>query len=87
LNVLGSFDEYGVTGMLQACTYVFFAYVGFDLIATVAEEATTSTRPLPIATVASVIITILIYIGICTVMVGLVPYELLNTDDPLSEAM
>ncbi|CAF4093334.1 unnamed protein product [Rotaria sordida] len=35
----GLFSEYGVTGMLQACTYVFFAYVGFDSVSTVAQEA------------------------------------------------
>jgi APA family basic amino acid/polyamine antiporter len=73
--------------MFQACTYVFFAYVGFDAIASVAQEAKTPSRSLPVATIASVVISMLIYIAICTVMVGLVPYSLLNVDSPLSEAV
>jgi APA family basic amino acid/polyamine antiporter len=94
LYFLGSFSEYGVTGMLQACTYVFFAYIGFDSVATVAQEAKTArgesiptTRWIPFAIIASTLISLLIFIGICTVMVGLVPYQLLNVDDPLSVAM
>ncbi|CAF1063738.1 unnamed protein product [Adineta steineri] len=83
----GSFSHYGASGTAYACTYVFFAYVGFDSIATVAEEAKERTRTLPYSTVASVLISFLIYIGVCTVMVGLVPYQLLNVDDPLSTAL
>ncbi len=88
LCVLGSFSQYGITGMLEACTYVFFAYVGFDSVAAVAQEARPPiARPIAFATIASVVISLLIFIGICTVMVGLVPYQLLDSDDPLSIAM
>ena len=73
--------------MLEASTYVFFAYVGFDSVATVAQEARKPTRSMPIGTMGSTIISLLIYIGICTVMVGLVPYQQLNSDSPLNEAM
>ncbi|CAF1080708.1 unnamed protein product [Adineta steineri] len=83
----GSFNQYGASGTAYACTYVFFAYVGFESIATVAEEAKERTKTLPYATIASMLISFLIYIGICTVMVGLVPYQSLNIDDPLSAAL
>ncbi|CAF2603781.1 unnamed protein product [Rotaria sp. Silwood2] len=83
----GSFSEYGVTGMLQACTYIFFAYVGFDSVSTVAQEARSPQTSLPIATIGSTIVSLLLYIGICTVMVGLVRYDLLNSDSPLSQAI
>ena len=73
--------------MFQACTYVFFAYVGFDAIAAVAQEAKSPSRSLPVATIASVVISMLLYIAICTVMVGLVPYSLLDVDSPLSVAV
>jgi len=74
--------------MLEACTYVFFAYVGFDSIATVAQEAKTPTsRSIPFALIGSVLISLLIFIGISTVMVGLVPYKLLDSDNPLSVAV
>ncbi|CAF0960486.1 unnamed protein product [Rotaria sordida] len=83
----GSFNEYGVTGMLRACTYAFFAYTGFDSVSTAAQEAKSPERSLPIAIIGSTIISLLLYIGICTVMVGLVPYKLLDSDSPLSEAI
>ena len=73
--------------MLEACTFVFFAYIGFDSVATVAQEAKSPSRSLPVATIASVGISMLIYIAICTVMVGLVPYSLLDVGSPLSEAV
>ncbi|CAF4178513.1 unnamed protein product [Rotaria sordida] len=80
----GSLTAYGVTGMLHACTHVFFAYVGFDSVSTVAQEAKSPGRSLPVATIGSTIFSSLLYIGICTVMVGLVPYESLQSDAPLS---
>ncbi|CAF4297075.1 unnamed protein product [Rotaria sordida] len=73
--------------MLQACTYVFFAYVGFDSVSTVAQEVKAPERSLPIAIIGSTIISLLLYVGVCTVMVGLVPYTSLDTDSPLAEAI
>ena len=83
----GLFKEFGFTGMLQGCSYVFFAYLGFDAVSTVAQEAKEPTRTVPIAIITSLVVSLLIYIGIVTVMVGLVPYQNLNTDNPLSESM
>ncbi len=74
--------------MLDGCTYVFFAYIGFDAVATIAQEAVPPTaQSVPFAIIASVIISLLIFMGISTVMVGLVSYKLLDTDNPLSTAM
>lgn len=88
VSTLGSFSRYGFTGMLQACTHVFFAYVGFESIANVVQEARVPSRiSVSVAMISSVVISSLIYIGISTVMVGLVPYRLLNSDNPLAEAM
>ncbi|CAF3310566.1 unnamed protein product [Rotaria socialis] len=84
---LGSFSEYGVTGMLQASTYVFFAYVGFDSVSTVAQEVKSPEKSLPIALIGSTIISLVLYIGTCTVMVGLVPYASLDSNNPLSVAI
>lgn len=74
--------------MLQACTSLFFAYLGFDSIAVVAHEANRPMRlSLSFVTIAPVVISLLIYIGISTVMIGLVPYKLLGTTNPLFEAL
>ncbi|CAF3845479.1 unnamed protein product [Rotaria sordida] len=83
----GSFSKYGITGMLQACIYILYPYVGFDSVSTVALEVKASERSLPIAIIGSTIISLLLYVGICTVMVGLIPYNLLDTDSPLAEAI
>jgi APA family basic amino acid/polyamine antiporter len=69
--------------MLHASTYVFFAYVGFESVTTVAQEAKERARTLPLALIVSLIISILIYVGVSTVAVGVVPYGLLNTTYPL----
>ena len=87
MSLLGLFSEFGVTGILNACIFVFFAYIGFDFIGTVAQESKAPTRSIPIATIGSLVISLLIYIGICTVMVGFVPYESLDTSSPLSETV
>ena len=71
--------------MLHASTFVFFACVGFESVTTVAQEARDRARTLPLALILSLIISLLIYIGVCTVMVGVVPYKLLNTPYPLME--
>jgi APA family basic amino acid/polyamine antiporter len=86
--MVGTFNAYGVTGMLQGCTYVFFAYEGFEVVSTVAQEAKKGRSiSIPIATIGSVVISLLLYVGIVTVMVGLTPYKLLDSDVPLSEVM
>ncbi|CAF2131027.1 unnamed protein product, partial [Rotaria magnacalcarata] len=60
---LGSFSKYGVTGMLQASTYVFFAHVGFDSVATAAQEVKSPEKSLPIALIGSTIISLVLYVG------------------------
>ena len=87
LYFLGSISEFRVTGMLHACTSIFFAYGGFDSVASVAQKAKDPTRSLPIAILTSVVISLLIYVAISKVMVGLVSYTLLDTDNPLSTAV
>jgi APA family basic amino acid/polyamine antiporter len=73
--------------MLKASTYAFFAYVGFESVAAAAQEAKEPTRSLPISIIGSLIISMIFYLGICTIMVGIVSYTSLDTESPLSEAM
>jgi APA family basic amino acid/polyamine antiporter len=72
--------------MLHASTFVFFAYVGFESVTAVAQEAKKPSRSMPLALLLSLVISLLIYVGVCTVMVGLVPYQVLNTAYPLIAA-
>jgi APA family basic amino acid/polyamine antiporter len=73
--------------MLEASTYVFFAYVGFETTSTAAQEAKKPERYMPLATIVALVISILLYVGVCTVMVGLVPYKTLDTDYPILQAV
>ena len=73
--------------MLNAASFTFFAYNGFESISPVTNEAKTPARNVPWAILISIIVTILFYIGISTVMVGLVNYKELDVTSPLTEAM
>ncbi|CAF4300696.1 unnamed protein product, partial [Adineta steineri] len=82
----GSFNQFGITGMLKGSTIVFFAYIGFESVATAAQEADKPSRTLPISLIGSLVISMLIYLGVSTVMVGLIPYYLIDEDNPLTDA-
>ncbi|KAF5469979.1 hypothetical protein F2P56_010533 [Juglans regia] len=80
------FAPNGVEAILTGATVVFFAYVGFDAVANSAEEAKRPQRDLPIGIMASLLICITLYIGVCLVITGMVPYKFLGEDAPLAEA-
>jgi APA family basic amino acid/polyamine antiporter len=84
---IGSFNKYGITGILHGATVVFFAYIGFDAVTTAAQETKNPQRSMPIGIIGSLIISTALYIAVCAVMVGLVPYRSLDTPSPISEAM
>ncbi|XWS45831.1 hypothetical protein CRYUN_Cryun14cG0013300 [Craigia yunnanensis] len=80
------FAPNGFKEILTGATVVFFAYVGFDAVANSAEESKRPQRDLPIGILGSLIICIALYIGVCLVLTGMVPYTLLGEDAPLAEA-
>lgn len=53
---------------------VFFAFVGFDMVATAAEESVNPLRDVPVATVGSVVICGAMYVLMAVAIVGMVPY-------------
>nr|ACI90399.1 cationic amino acid transporter-like protein [Philodina roseola] len=83
----GSFSKYGITGVLHGATVVFFAYIGFDSVTTTAQETKNPQRTLPIGIIGSLVISTVLYIAVCAVMVGLVPYTSLNLAYPISAAI
>ncbi|KAF2303560.1 hypothetical protein GH714_019154 [Hevea brasiliensis] len=80
------FAPKGVKAILTGATVVFFAYVGFDAVANSAEEAKRPQRDLPLGIIGSLFICVVLYIGVCLVLTGMVPYNLLGEDAPLAEA-
>jgi APA family basic amino acid/polyamine antiporter len=54
---------------------VFFSYIGFDAVATMAEEVIKPERDLPVGIVGSVILTTVLYVGMALALVQLQPYQ------------
>ena len=73
------FQPNGWNGTLAGAAVVFFAYIGFDAVSTVAEETRNPTRDLPIGIIASLVICTVIYIVVAAVFTGLIPYNELVT--------
>ncbi len=78
------FAPNGVSGVLKGVSAVFFAYIGFDALATTAEEAKNPSKDLPRAMILSLIICTVLYIALALVITGMVSYSLLNVGDPLA---
>ncbi|NTU53443.1 MAG: amino acid permease [Chlorobiaceae bacterium] len=73
-------------GVLAGAAMIFFAYIGFDSVSTHAEEARNPQRDVPIGLIASLIICTVLYIAVAAVITGMVPYDKINIDAPVSDA-
>ena len=73
-------------GMLAGAALVFFAYIGFDSVSTHAEEARNPARDVPIGIITSLILCTILYIAVSAVLTGMVPYDKINIDAPVSDA-
>jgi APA family basic amino acid/polyamine antiporter len=73
-------------GMLAGAAVIFFAYIGFDSISTHAEEARNPKRDVPIGIITSLVLCTILYIAVAAVITGMVPYDKINIDAPVSDA-
>jgi APA family basic amino acid/polyamine antiporter len=73
-------------GMLAGAALVFFAYIGFDSISTHAEEARNPSRDVPIGIMTSLVLCTVLYIAVAAVLTGMVPYNQININAPVSDA-
>ncbi|WP_067965259.1 amino acid permease [Nocardiopsis trehalosi] len=79
-------SQYGIWGVIAAASVVFFAFIGFDIVATTAEETKNPKRDMPIGIFGSLIIVTVLYMAVAAVVTGMRPYTELGTDAPLAEA-
>lgn len=77
---------FGVGGIVAGAALVFFAYIGFDVVATTAEETKNPQRALPIGIIASLVICTLLYCAVALVVTGMVPYSELDPAAALANA-
>ncbi|TDN92864.1 amino acid permease [Microbacterium sp. BK668] len=77
---------FGVGGIFAGAALVFFAYIGFDVVATTAEETKNPQRDMPIGIIASLLICTLLYCAVSLVVTGMVPYQELDPAAALANA-
>ena len=79
-------STYGWAGIFAGAAIVFFAFIGFDIVATAAEETRHPQRDLPIGIIGSLAICTSLYVAVSLVVVGMQPYRRLSVDAPLADA-
>ncbi|MFF3644417.1 amino acid permease [Streptomyces sp. NPDC002564] len=79
-------SNFGVMGIFTAAAVVFFAFIGFDIVATAAEETHNPQRDVPRGILGSLLICTLLYVAVSVVVTGMQKYSELSTDAPLADA-
>lgn len=73
-------STFGWYGLLAAASLVFFAFIGFDVVATTAEEAKEPQKALPRGILGSLVIVTILYVAVTLVLTGMVKYTELAGD-------
>ncbi|GAA4514570.1 amino acid permease [Actinoallomurus oryzae] len=79
-------STYGWAGVFAGAAIVFFAFIGFDVVATAAEETKRPKRDLPIGIIASLLVCTALYVAVSLVVTGMRDYRHLSVDAPLAQA-
>jgi APA family basic amino acid/polyamine antiporter len=81
------FAPFGFSGIMHGAAIVFFAYIGFDAVATAAEDVKDPKRDLPRGIIGSLLISTMLYIAVAAVLTGMQKYTSLDTPSPISSAL
>ena len=79
--------SFGWLGIAFGAAIVFFAFIGFDVVATPAEETGNPQRDMPFGILGSLAICTLLYVVVSLVLTGMVKYTELNTAAPMADAL
>ncbi|MEV5347076.1 amino acid permease [Streptomyces achromogenes] len=79
-------SHFGVMGIFTAASVVFFAFIGFDVVATAAEETRHPQRDVPRGILGSLVICTALYVAVSIVVTGMQKYSSLSVEAPLADA-
>jgi APA family basic amino acid/polyamine antiporter len=79
-------SSFGVMGIFSAAAVVFFAFIGFDIVATAAEETRRPQRDVPRGILGSLLVCTVLYVAVSLVVTGMEKYSRLDTEAPLATA-
>ncbi|MFL5403406.1 MAG: amino acid permease [Gemmatimonadales bacterium] len=83
----GHFGEYGWSGIFRGAGLIFFAYIGFDVVSTAAQEAKNPQKDMPKGILGSLVICTILYVLVSLTLTGLVRYDTLNVPHPVAYAI
>lgn len=83
----GEYGIFGWSGILRGASVVFYAYLGFDALATAAQEAKNPQKDMPKGILISLLICAILYIAVTAVLTGIVNYTELNVGAPIALAI
>jgi basic amino acid/polyamine antiporter, APA family len=83
----GHFGEYGWSGVFRGAGLIFFAYIGFDVVSTAAQEAKNPQKDMPKGILGSLVICTILYVLVSLILTGLVKYDRLNVPHPVAYAI
>jgi APA family basic amino acid/polyamine antiporter len=80
-------SRYGLGGVIHGAAVIFFAYIGFEAVSTAGAESKNPARDMPIGILGALVICTILYIATCAVLVGIVPYAMLDGPAPIATAV
>lgn len=83
----GTFGEFGWSGVLRGSGIVFFGFIGFETVSTMAQETKNPQRNMPIGMLGSLGVSAFVYIFVSAVLLSIVGYKNLSVPDPLAFAV
>lgn len=78
-------SNFGIMGIFAAAAVVFFAFIGFDIVATAAEETRNPQRDVPRGILGSLVICTILYVAVSIVVTGMERYTKLSVEAPLAD--
>ncbi len=83
----GQFGVFGISGVVTGAAIVFFAYIGFDAVSTMAQETRNPQRVVPWALISALAVCAILYVLVGLMVTGLADYRTLGVPDPVYAAL